>query len=122
MLDTNVLIALEQPGGEADRRVRAWLAEGERMGVCTLVWTEYLCGPLPPAKIAAADALFRWKEPFAVADTQLAAFLFNAAGRRRGTILDAMIAAVAIRCQAEFFTFNRSDFSPFVAYGLKLAV
>ena len=120
MLDTNVLIAVEQPGREADLRLRRWLAAGERIGVCTVVWTEYLCGPLSPGKIAAADALLRWKEPLGVADAQLAAFLFNACGRRRGSLVDCLIAATAIRCNARFATLNRSDFAPFIAHGLDL--
>jgi predicted nucleic acid-binding protein len=121
MLDTNFLIAVEQPGNEADRQLRVWMAEGERIGVCTLVWTEYLCGPLTPAKQTAADALCRWKEPFQPADAAVAARLFNASGRRRGTLTDCMIAAVAIRCRATFATLNRADFETFVEHGLVLA-
>jgi predicted nucleic acid-binding protein len=120
MLDTNFLIALEQPGSEADRQVRAWIAAGERIGVCSIVWTEYLCGPLTPAKQTAADALCRWKEPFLPADAAVAAHLFNASGRRRGTLTDCMIAAVAIRCRATFATRNEADFEPFVVHGLNL--
>lgn len=121
MLDTNFLITIEQPGSPADRRLRAWLANGERIGVSTIVWTEYLCGPLAPAKIACADALVRWKEPLLAADAPLTARLFNASGRRRGTLTDCMIAAVAIRCQAALATLNRADFAPFTAHGLELA-
>lgn len=120
MLDTNFLIALEQPGGDADVRVRGWLTDGEQLGVCAIVWTEYLCGPLSPEKIAAADALLRWKEPFDTCDAPMAARLFNAGGRRRGTMVDCMIAAVAIRCGAAFATLNRTDFATFAKHGLAL--
>ena len=121
MLDTSFLIALEQSGSPADLKLRAWLAGGEKLGVCSIVWAEYLSGPLPPAKISAADALLRWKEPFLPADAPMAAHLFNAAGRQRGTLVDCMIAGVAIRCRAHLATFNRADFAAFAAHGLELA-
>lgn len=121
MLDTNFLIALEQPGSAAEVRLRAWLTDGERIGVCSIVWTEYLAGPLAQGKIAAADALLRWKEPFLPADAPMAAHLFNGSGRRRGTLVDCMIAAVAIRCRAHLATLNRADFAPFAVHGLELA-
>jgi predicted nucleic acid-binding protein len=38
-----------------------------------------------------------------------------------GSQFDCLIAATAILAQAEFATENRSDFTPFVAHGLKLA-
>ncbi len=120
MLDTNFLIALEEAGGEADRRAREWLVKGLPLGVCSIVWSEYLCGPLPGEKKTAADVLISWKEPFAVDDAPLAAHLFNRTNRRRGTFVDCMIAAVAIRCQAQFATFNREDFTEFTELGLNL--
>ena len=120
MLDTNFLIALEEPGGEADRRAREWLGKGWPLGVCSIVWSEYLFGPLSAEKKTAADVLISWKEPFGVEDAPLAAHLFNRTGRRRGTFVDCMIAAVAIRCQAQFATFNRDDFTSFIDMGLNL--
>ncbi|MBU0641014.1 MAG: PIN domain-containing protein, partial [Planctomycetes bacterium] len=68
MLDTNFLFAMEKPGHDADQRLRRWLARGEQIGVSAIVWTEYLCGPLPPAKIALADAIVQRKEPLLVTD------------------------------------------------------
>ncbi|OGV67720.1 MAG: hypothetical protein A3K19_10805 [Lentisphaerae bacterium RIFOXYB12_FULL_65_16] len=121
MLDTNFLIAVEQPGSDADLRLRSWLDDDRRIGVCSIVWTEYLCGPLSPVKISAADAMIRWKEPFVVSDAAIAARLFNASGRHRGTLTDCMIAAVAIRCSATLATLNVDDFRAFTAHGLKLA-
>ena len=105
MLDTNYLIAAEQPGSEVDRRLRQWLANGETFAVSTIVWTEYLCGPLAADKVAAVEFLVRRKESFLAADAPLTARLFNAAGRRRGTLTDCMIAAVAVNnCAAEGVT------------------
>ncbi|MFW5894183.1 MAG: type II toxin-antitoxin system VapC family toxin [Verrucomicrobiota bacterium] len=120
MLDTNFLIALEEAGSEADRRVREWLAKGLNLGVCSIVWSEYLCGPLTAEKKKAADVLIIRKEPFDVDDAPLAAHLFNCTNRRRGTFVDCMIAAVAIRCQAKFATFNHEDFTAFIEFGLNL--
>mgnify|MGYP003700781451 CR=1 FL=1 len=54
-------------------------------------------------------------------DAVLAADLFNAAGRRRGLRTDALIAALAIRADAELVTLNARDFLPFIDLGLRLA-
>lgn len=119
-LDTNVLISLEDPASPASARFREWLAEGQRLGVCAIVWTEYLCGPLPPEKIRAADLLVPNKEALLPADAPLAARLFNRTGRRRGSMADCMVAAIAVRCDAQFATLNRKHFEPFVPHGLGL--
>jgi predicted nucleic acid-binding protein len=119
-VDTNYLIALENPASDASSRFQAWLDAGERVGVCAIVWTEYLCGPLSPAKLRAADELFRWKEPFLSGDAVVAAKLFNGTARRRGSMGDCMIAAVALRCHARFATLNRDDFLPYESCGLQL--
>ena len=121
LLDTNFLIAAEEPGGEADRKLREWLSRQERLGICSIVWAEYLCGPLSPGVMAAADLLCPVKEPFLFDDAPLAAHLFNGSGRRRGTLTDCMIAAVAIRCGAGLATLNHADFAPFIQHGLILA-
>ncbi len=120
MLDTNFLIAALQPGSQADMQLRHWLRNNERLGVCSLVWAEFLCGPLTPAQSALADTMISWKEAFAAVDAPLAAKLFNLTGRRRGTMTDCMIAAVALRHSAVLATFNQDDFLPFVTVGLKL--
>jgi predicted nucleic acid-binding protein len=46
--------------------------------------------------------------------------LFNARGRHRNLKTDALIAAAAIRANAEFVTVNVADFKPFIAHGLRL--
>ena len=51
---------------------------------------------------------------------ELAAELFNTAGRKRTLKTDVLIAAMAIRAKAEFVTLNGADFEPFVSQGLRL--
>jgi predicted nucleic acid-binding protein len=58
--------------------------------------------------------------PVEAADAAKAAELFNLAGRRRGSLADCLIAAVALRCGASLATENRADFAPFVSAGLQV--
>jgi predicted nucleic acid-binding protein len=59
--------------------------------------------------------------PFGRSEAQIAAALFNATGRRRASRPDCLIAAAAICSSAPLATYNRKDFSRFVALGLRLA-
>ena len=54
-------------------------------------------------------------------NSEMAAELYNAAGRRRGSTADCLIASVAINTKTELMTLNISDFKLFVPYGLLLA-
>jgi len=119
-LDTNYLIAIEDVNSHEAKTFRQWLESGEELGISSLAWTEYLCGPLPENQIRAAGILFPQPEPFLAQDAALAARLFNLTGRRRGSMLDCMIAAVALRHGATFATLNMDDFRPFVKIGLQL--
>lgn len=117
-VDTNFLIALENPQSRAAAMFRDWLARGERVGLSALVWTEYRCGPLSAEKLEAAEILFPSPEPFLATDAALAAQLFNHGGRRRGILVDCMIAAIALRCHAPFATLDADHFAPFASQGL----
>jgi predicted nucleic acid-binding protein len=50
----------------------------------------------------------------------LAAQLFNLGGRRRGSLGDRMIAAVAVRLDAALATRNRADFGRLTPAGRRL--
>lgn len=118
--DTNALIALPH-WARARHRIVERVAAGETAAVCSLVWYEYLLGPLVEGEPELARAFLSSRiEPIIEEDGILGAELFNAAGRRRTLKTDALIAAAAIRAKADFVTINVTDFQPFVAYGLRL--
>ena len=119
--DTNALIALPvwaRVGHPIVQRVAA----GEPAATSSLIWFEFSVGTLAENESAMAMAFLQRRIlPLTLEDAELAAELFNQAGRRRVFKTDAMIAAVAILAQAEFVTLNRADFEPFVPMGLQLA-
>ena len=120
-LDTNFLIRGVRTGTAEYATLRAWVRDARPLAVAAPAWTEFLNGPLASADIAAAEKLFGQILPFTAREAPLAAQLFNAAGRRRGSLVDCMIAATAITAQAELATANVADFERFVPLGLRLA-
>lgn len=86
----------------------------------TIAWTEFLCGPVDANDSAIATRLVTERPAFTDDDAALAAKLFNASGRRRGSLADCMIAAAAIRAEAPLATSNSQDFTRLVAHGLVL--
>ena len=63
-----------------------------------------------PGRVPLAAALVGEAIPPTPEDAQRAAELFNAAGRRRGTFVGCLIAAVAISAGASLATSNPRDF------------
>lgn len=120
-LDTNFLIQALVPGSPADGKLQAWLLAGEELGLSTIAWSEFLCGPLTPQDEALTLAFLAAPEPFVAADARKAAALFNATGRRSRSLADCQIAAIALRCGACLATGNLVDFTPFQNHGLTLA-
>ena len=119
--DTNYLIAALVPGSAAEAKVLVWLTAGESLGISSIAWSEFLCGPLSPPDEALARLLLSAPDPFLGADAGKAAELFNLTGRRSRSLADCQIAAVALRCGARVATGNTGDFSPFQPHGLVLA-
>jgi predicted nucleic acid-binding protein len=118
--DTNVLVALPMWAREGNEVVSR-VVEGEAAAVCALVWYEFLLGPLAEDEAGLAHAFIGGRvEPMTEDDAELGARLFDAGGRRRSLKTDALIAAAAIRANADFVTVNVTDFKTFVAQGLRL--
>jgi predicted nucleic acid-binding protein len=122
-LDTNYLIGLPVKGSAAALEVDSWLATGELLAASAIAWTEFLNGPVTPLEVSRAEAVLESRIiPFGLPEAVLAAELFNKTGRRRGSRFDCLIAATAIREQAQVATINQLDFKVFIPHGLKLAV
>jgi len=120
-LDTNFLIQALVPNSAAEARLQTWLKDGEDLGISSIAWSEFLCGPLTPTDEEVAQMLFPAPAPFLAPDAHKAAELFNATGRRSRSLADCQIAAVALRCDAHVATGNASDFTLFQSHGLTLA-
>ena len=81
---------------------------------------EFLCGPVIPQLVALAAAAFPDPVHLLPEDAARAADLFNATGRRRGSLADCLIAATCLRMQASLATNNLADFQKFQPHGLRL--
>ncbi len=113
VLDTSVLIdALTGPMRSA-AALRRTIADGERIGIPTLVLFEWLRGPRAVPELEAQEALFprRSALPFAHREAALAAALYAEAARPRGREIDLAIAACAIVRAAALWTLNTDDFA-----------
>jgi predicted nucleic acid-binding protein len=121
-LDTSFLIQAMVPGSAAESKLLSFLKNGEQIGVSTIAWSEFLCGPLTHDDEMLALRLIGGIEPFIAADARRAADLFNRSGRRSRSLADCQIAAVAIRLNATIATSNESDFKPFIAFGARLLI
>jgi predicted nucleic acid-binding protein len=118
--DTNALIYLPRWAKDGHPVIKRVVA-GEPAAVCSVVWYEFLCGPLADDEAALAHAFLQGRIlALAEQDARLAAELFNTTGRKRIHRTDTLIAACAIRAKVEFVTANTADFQPLVAHGLRL--
>lgn len=87
----------------------------------TVAWTEFLCGPLGGAELDLATRIVGRRHDFTQEHAGIAARLFNESGRRRETLIDCMIAALALAEGARIATANEADFSRFAKSGLETA-
>lgn len=120
-LDTSFLIRVLVRDSPQDVALREWLRVGERVAISVIAWTEFLCGPIRAHEVDLAARVVAERVPFTEENAALAARLFNESGRRRGSLMDCMIAATALRGGALIATNNASDFRRFERAGLRLA-
>ncbi|MFP4210008.1 MAG: type II toxin-antitoxin system VapC family toxin [Alkalispirochaeta sp.] len=121
LLDTNYLIRLLVDETEEAERVDEWVRTGEDLITSSIVWYEFLSGPVDGEGIAIVETLLDGRVvPFAGAHATEAARLYNAGGRFRRLRIAAMIAATAIVTGAGLATENAEDFRTFTRFGLKL--
>ena len=120
-LDTSFLIRALAMGSPEDRRLRGWIGEGQTLGMSTVAWTELLCGPLKRSEVELATEIVGQRQDFTPEHAELAARFFNESGRRRGSLIDCMIAATALVADAPIATANAADFLRFKDFGLTMA-
>ena len=120
-LDASFLIRALVPGSQEDARLREWIGANEPLGMSTVAWAEFLCGPVDEAALSVAAVVVGRQSRFTEEMAAIAARLFNGSGRRRGTMVDCMIAATALAEEAAVATGNPDDFRRFEAFGLALA-
>ena len=119
-LDTSFLIDALAPDSQEDTRLREWIGANQPLGMSTVAWAEFLCGPVDEAALSVASVVVGRQTRFTEEMAVIAARLFNGSGRRRGTMVDCMIAATALAEQAAIATSNPDDFRRFEAFGLGL--
>lgn len=119
-LDTSFLIRALCPGSPQERELLAWLDGPGSVSLSVVAWAEFLCGPVSADARALARTLLGEPVPLGAAGAERAAQLFNETGRRRGSLLDCLVAATAIEAGAQLATENLRDFARFRAAGLDL--
>ena len=119
-LDTSFLIKGLVRGSAEDRSLRDWLKAGEVVAMSAVAWAELHCGPLEASHLELISRVVSERAPFLEEDAVLTARLFNESGRRRGSLMDCMVAASALRAGASLATADARDFRRFAAAGLTL--
>lgn len=119
-LDTGFLIRALVRNSPEDIQLRNWLRSNTQVGMSSIAWAEFLCGPVEKNDIALAGRIVSDRQPFTDQDATAAARLFNISGRRRGTFVDCMIAAVALGVGASLATTNPEDFRRLETAGLQI--
>jgi len=120
-LDTSFLIRGLTRGSSENRALKRWLSAGTTIAMSSVAWTEFLCGPLSEDERELASQVVNERPEFTEEDATIAADLFNQSGRRRSSLTDCMIAAVALRQGAALATANRRGFQRFKSLGIELA-
>ena len=71
-LDTSFLIGALVPGAPRDRALRKWLRDGETLGISTVAWAEFLCGPVGPDQARLAGRVIAERVPLTEEDAERA--------------------------------------------------
>lgn len=119
-LDTNYLIMGLVAGSAEAESLLNWADGGETFCASSIVWYEFLCGPISTEQEAAMRMLVTEIIEFDDTLAKEAAHLFNAVGRSRQLRVDAMIAATAVARDIPLATRNVADFTRFADSGLRL--
>lgn len=119
-LDTSFLINALVAGTREDHQLRRWIQRGLVVSMSSVGWAEFLCGPVSEEDRQRARRVVGALLPLAELEATRAAELFNAGGRKRGTLPDCLIAATALLAGAALATSNSRDFRRFERAGLKL--
>ena len=120
-LDTNFLVAVATHSASEDALLRGWLGQQLSVRTSTVAWAEFLCGPLTPDARASVLGIVGEPIPLTADHASRAADLFSATGRRRGSLNDCLIAAIALQSGAELATSDATHFRRFVTLGLEIA-
>jgi predicted nucleic acid-binding protein len=112
-LDTSFLIRALIGGTAEGNNLREWINSGAMLRISAIAWAEFRCSPLDSGDLSFATRIIGEPLLFATDDAVRAAELFNQSGRRRGSLVDCIIAAAAIGATASLATSNRIDFQRF---------
>jgi predicted nucleic acid-binding protein len=111
-VDTSVLV--DSLGGTQSLlgAFREKVERGERVVVSSIVLYEWLRGPRFPQELRLQEETFpnNFVVPFGPEEAAVAALLYRKVQRPRGREIDLMIAACAIRREADLWTLNVTDF------------
>ncbi|MDQ2668700.1 MAG: type II toxin-antitoxin system VapC family toxin [Gemmatimonadota bacterium] len=120
-LDSNFIAAVGIEGSLEAGMFAQWIISGSTVAVSAMAWAEFLCGPSPEQILTSITSVLGESVPVTTDDASHAARLFNATGRRRGSLADCIIAAVAIRSDAAIATNDLTHFRRFAEFGLRIA-
>lgn len=112
-LDTSALIAALSGSRSHAQILRRFVADGERLGVSSIVLYEWWRGPRTDDELDAQEVLLPAQAAcaFGVAEAALAADIYRRLKRPRHREIDLAVAACAILQNAALWTLNPRDFS-----------